>query len=167
MYDSNATCNAWKHNARRGENDQERQWPPFDPRYRRYINTGKMYTRGANEMFRVCTFVNASWHGCAPTIMYCLASGSGYREPVSAQVFGVLQCYSASFFSLSFFYYFPSLSLSFILFHFIYFFFLSFLFFVLLQDMCIFTFVLKPKHLRLKGRLSLIKSRKDSSRLLY
>lgn len=60
MYDSNATCNAWKHNARRGENDQERQWPPFDPRYRRYINTGKMYTRGANEMFRVCTFVNAS-----------------------------------------------------------------------------------------------------------
>lgn len=122
MYDSNATCNAWKHNARRGENDQERQWPPFDPRYRRYINTGKMYTRGANEMFRVCTFVNASWHGCAPTIMYCLASGSGYREPVSAQVFGVLQCYSASFFSLSFFYYFPSLSLSFILFHFIYFF---------------------------------------------
>lgn len=122
MYDSNATCNAWKHNARRGENDQERQWPPFDPRYRRYINTGKMYTRGANEMFRVCTFVNASWHGCAPTIMYCLASGSGYREPVSAQVFGVLQCYSVSFFSLSFFYYFPSLSLSFILFHFIYFF---------------------------------------------
>lgn len=126
-YDGNATCNAWKHNARRGENDQERQWPPFDPRYRRYINTGKMYTRGANEMFRVCTFVNASWHGCAPTIMYCLASGSGYREPVSAQVFGVLCNVTLPSFLLSLFYYFPSfsLSLSFILFCFIYFFFFS------------------------------------------
>lgn len=164
MYDSNATCNAWKHNARRGENDQERQWPPFDPRYRRYINTGKMYTRGANEMFRVCTFVNASWHGCAPTIMYCLASGSGYREPVSAQVFGVLQCYSASFFSLFFLLF--SFSLTFFYFIPFYLFFFPLLpLFVLLQDMCIFTFVLK--HLRLKGRLSLIKSRKDSSRLLY
>lgn len=123
------TCNAWKHNARRGENDQERQWPPFDPRYRRYINTGKMYTRGANEMFRVCTFVNASWHGCAPTIMYCLASGSGYREPVSAQVFGVLQCYSASFFFLSFLLFSFSLTFFyFILFYFISFFSPSFLF---------------------------------------
>lgn len=167
MYDSNATCNAWKHNARRGENDQERQWPPFDPRYRRYINTGKMYTRGANEMFRVCTFVNANWHGCAPTIMYCLASGSGYREPVSAQVFGVLQCYSASFFFSLFFLLF-SFSLTFFYFIPFYLFFFPLLpLFVLLQDMCIFTFVLKPKHLRLKGRLSLIKSRKDSSRLLY
>lgn len=122
-YDGNATCNAWKHNARRGENDQERQWPPFDPRYRRYINTGKMYSRGANEMFRVCTFVNASWHGCAPTIMYCLASGSGYREPVSAQVFAVLCNVTLPSFFLSF------LLFSFSLSHFLLSYFVLFIFF--------------------------------------
>lgn len=91
------------------ENDQGKQWPPFDPRYRRYINTREREKKKkcipeARMKCSVCTFVNASWHGCAPTIMYCLASGSGYREPVSAQVFGVLQCYSAPLlFSINFF----------------------------------------------------------------
>ena len=49
----------------------------------------------------VCTFVNASWHGCAPTIMYCLASGSGYREPVSTQVFAISAMLSRSSLTLS------------------------------------------------------------------
>lgn len=115
----------------------------------------------------VCTFVNASWHGCAPTIMYCLASGSGYREPVSAQVFGVLQCYSAPLlFSINFF-----LFRSHIDTHILYFSLLLFLHFsVLLRDIYLRSVFKTGTSAPQRGkrvRLSLIKIREDSSWLLY